>query len=110
MTDAAIIAEWPLNRGECVRISIDRYQGNWIVNARKWFKVNDGSWRPGKQGIAIAVRHLPTLVNAMTLALAEAQKRAARDRRAESRRRRQFTSQIGRASFKRRVAEGPECA
>jgi Transcriptional Coactivator p15 (PC4) len=69
MTDATIIAEWPINRRESVRISVEQYKGVDLVNIRKWFKAEDGSSRPGKAEIALNVKHLPQLAEAMTKAL-----------------------------------------
>jgi hypothetical protein len=76
MTDhAVIIAEWPLNRRERARISIEQFNGTWLINVRKWFEVDDGSMRPGKQGIALGLKHLPPLASGFANALT-----AARDR------------------------------
>jgi hypothetical protein len=48
MSDDTVIAEWPLNRRERARISIEQFNGTWLINARKWFEADDGSLRPGK--------------------------------------------------------------
>jgi hypothetical protein len=72
MTDATIIAEWPINRRESVRVSVEQYKGVDLVNLRKWFRVEDGSLRPGKAGIALNVKHLPQLAEAMAKALSAA--------------------------------------
>jgi hypothetical protein len=72
MTDATIIAEWPINKRESVRVSVEQYKGVDLVNIRKWFKAEDGSLRPGKAGIALNVKHLPQLTEAMTKALSAA--------------------------------------
>jgi Transcriptional Coactivator p15 (PC4) len=72
MTDATIIAEWTINRRESVRVSVEQYKGVDLVNIRKWFKADDGSLRPGKAGIALNVKHLPQLTDAITKALSAA--------------------------------------
>jgi hypothetical protein len=66
MTECAspIIAEWAINRREHVRVSIEQFKGTWLINIRKWFEV-DGQMRPGKQGIALNIKHLPQLAEAM---------------------------------------------
>jgi Transcriptional Coactivator p15 (PC4) len=69
MTDGIIVAEWAINRRESVRVSVEQYKGVDLVNIRKWFKAEDGSLRPGKAGIALNVKHLPRLTEAMTMAL-----------------------------------------
>jgi hypothetical protein len=58
MTDATIIDEWPINRRENVRISVEKYKGVDLVSIRKWFKAEDGLLLPGKAGIALNVKHL----------------------------------------------------
>jgi Transcriptional Coactivator p15 (PC4) len=63
-----IIAEWAVNRRERVRVSIEQYNGTWLINVRKWFEADDGTVRPGKQGIALGIKHLPQLAEAMTQA------------------------------------------
>jgi hypothetical protein len=67
-----IIAEWPLNRRERLRVVLERYNGAWLVNIRKWFEADDGSIRPGRHGIALGVKHLPQLAAAVAQALASA--------------------------------------
>ncbi|MGO9399736.1 MAG: transcriptional coactivator p15/PC4 family protein [Xanthobacteraceae bacterium] len=68
-SDVGIIAEWPLKRHECLRVSIELFNGLWLINSRKWFEAENGEWRPGKQGIALGVKHLPQLAEAVTKAL-----------------------------------------
>ncbi len=73
-SQAVIVSEWPVKRGEVARVSIEPWRGTWLVNIRRWFEVGDGELRPGK-GIALAVRHLPRLADAVTNALAVARDR-----------------------------------
>jgi hypothetical protein len=40
----------------------------WLFNVRKWFEAANGELRPGKQGLALSVKHLPRLVEAVTSA------------------------------------------
>ncbi len=68
-SDAGIIAEWPLKRHERLRVSLELFNGVWLINSRKWFQAENGEWRPGKQGIALGVKHLPQLAEAVTKAL-----------------------------------------
>jgi len=72
MTDATIVAEWTINRRERLRVSIEQFNGTWLVNVRKWYEDNDGEICPGKHGIALGVKHLPQLAEAMTKALSVA--------------------------------------
>ena len=75
MTDATIIAEWKVSRHEHVRVSIEQFKGVDLINIRKWFEAEDGSLRPGKAGIALNVKHLPQLADAMVKALARPRER-----------------------------------
>jgi Transcriptional Coactivator p15 (PC4) len=73
--DTGIIAEWPLKRHERLRISLELFNGVWLINSRKWFETESGEWRPSKQGIALCVKHLPQLADAVTKALSIARER-----------------------------------
>jgi hypothetical protein len=73
--DPDIIAEWPLNRREHLRVSLQQYRGVDLVGVRKWFFGDDDSLCPGKDGITLNIKHLPQLADAITKALAEARAR-----------------------------------
>jgi hypothetical protein len=75
VTDPIIIAEWAINRRDRVRVSIEQFNGTWLVNIRKWFESDDGEIRPGKQGIALGIRHLPQLTEAVNTAVSAANER-----------------------------------
>jgi Transcriptional Coactivator p15 (PC4) len=73
--EPVIVAEWPINkRGETARVSIEFYKGTWLINVRKWFEAEDGEMRPRK-GLALSVRHLPQLTEAVAKALSIARER-----------------------------------
>jgi hypothetical protein len=72
---AVIVAEWPLSRHEHLRVSVELFNGVWLVNCRKWFEAENGELRPGKQGIALGVKHLPRLAEAVANALSIARER-----------------------------------
>jgi hypothetical protein len=75
MTDPAIVAEWAISRHERVRVSIEQFKGVDLINIRKWFEAEDGSLRPGKAGIALNVKHLPQLADAVAKAFSGARER-----------------------------------
>jgi hypothetical protein len=56
-----------------MRIHLDEYQGNAVVNLRAWYPTAT-AWMPGKGGLTIGVRHLPRLHDAVAKALAEARR------------------------------------
>ena len=72
-TVIAEIAQWPLNRrGEFVRVTIEQFKGIDLLNIRKWYLDDNEALRPGKGGIALNVKHLPQLADALNKALAQA--------------------------------------
>jgi hypothetical protein len=69
------IAEFQKNaRGEIVRIALESFKGSPLITIRLWFRDGAGALRPGKDGLNIAIRHLPAL--AAGIAAAEARARA----------------------------------
>jgi hypothetical protein len=70
-TDAGIIAQWPFKRHERLRISLELFNGVWLIN----IEAESGEWRPSKQRIALSVKHLPQLADAVTKALSIARER-----------------------------------
>jgi hypothetical protein len=73
--EGAIIAEWPLNKREMLRVSIDKWKGLDLINIRKWFWNEDDELRPGKGGIVLKPKHLPALAEAVANAVAVARGR-----------------------------------
>ncbi len=72
--DGEIVAEWPINRRETARVSIEPYNGVMLVNFRKRYEAG-GERRPSRQGIALNIKHLPRFVEAALKALTVAQAR-----------------------------------
>jgi hypothetical protein len=73
MTGDSIIAEWPLNPRERMRVSIENFKGVDLINLRKWFLADDGdTLLPGRSGIALNVKHLPQLTDPVVKGLAVA--------------------------------------
>lgn len=70
-----VVKEWPLNGRECVRISLEQFKGLPLINIRKWYRADDDSIRPTKDGIALQVKHLPQLAEAIDRALVVARER-----------------------------------
>jgi hypothetical protein len=78
MTPAAFepvtVAEWPRNSRETMRVRLDTFQGRFIIDCRAWFVGQDGELKPGRNGMTLAVRHLPALASAFDMAMKEAQR------------------------------------
>lgn len=80
MTDVTIIKVIPKNARESVRIAIDQYQGIDLVDVR--VQTNDDEPQLTKKGIAIRPDKLRALIDALTDAEAECQRRGLIGRRA----------------------------
>lgn len=57
------IAWYEKNSKEEVRASVDVFRGRPLINIRVFYKDADGSWKPGKQGLAVAVERYRDLAN-----------------------------------------------
>jgi hypothetical protein len=65
-----IVAEWPRNNRELVRISLDRFNNScFTIDVRSWWRDSNGVFKPGRDGLALAVKHLPKLVDGLCEAL-----------------------------------------
>jgi hypothetical protein len=69
-TPATVIAEWPVNSRERLRVSIEQYNRSWLFSARRWFAADDGSIQPTKRGLSIGLKHLPRIAEETARALA----------------------------------------
>jgi Transcriptional Coactivator p15 (PC4) len=69
MSAEIIIAEWPKNGRETLRIRLDSYQGQAVICARAWYAGSDGTMKPGRGGLTISIRHLPALASALAKAV-----------------------------------------
>ena len=53
------------NSREELRVSLDEFRGYQLLNLRVWFAGEDGSLRPGKQGVAVRAEMAAELVDAI---------------------------------------------
>ena len=63
-----IIAEWPKNAREVVRVDLHDFNRRHIVSAHVWYW-DAAELKPGKSGLTLAVKHLPALADAIVKAL-----------------------------------------
>ena len=56
-----IVSEWQKNNRETIRITLSKYQGRPIIDARQWYSGNDGELKPSPKGLSLAISHLPAL-------------------------------------------------
>jgi hypothetical protein len=67
-----IIAEWDRNSREIIRVCLDRYNGRDTIDIRSWWRDSDGSLKPSRGGLTLAVHHLPVLAAGLADALRRA--------------------------------------
>jgi hypothetical protein len=67
-----VVAEWPRNAREVIRVALDQYQGRHTVNVRVWWHDEDGVLKPGKSGITLSLKRLPAMADALGAALVRA--------------------------------------
>lgn len=60
-----VIAKFEKNSREEVWVSVDDFRGRKIINLRVHYRSEDGTWLPGKQGLAIAVDRYRDLAEAV---------------------------------------------
>jgi hypothetical protein len=60
-----VIAQFEKNKKEEVRISVETFHGRQIINIRVFYKDDDGTFKPGKQGIAVSVERYKELAAAI---------------------------------------------
>jgi hypothetical protein len=68
-----IIAGWPRNKREVIRVSLDEYQGRTIIDLRCWWYDDQREVNPGRSGPTLALKHLPTLASGLADASARAE-------------------------------------
>jgi hypothetical protein len=69
------VAEFRKNSRESVRVAIEDFKGTICVSVRVFYEAADGDMRPGRSGIGMAVKHLPSLADAISAALVTARAR-----------------------------------
>jgi hypothetical protein len=67
-----IVAEWQRNSREIIRVALDQYQAREIIDARVWWRDDEGNWRPGRSGLTLSRKHLPALAGGLVDALQRA--------------------------------------
>jgi hypothetical protein len=64
-SDDVLVAQFEKNKKEEVRVSVGSFHGRQIINMRVFFKDDDGSWKPGKQGLALSVERYKDIAGAI---------------------------------------------
>jgi len=94
-----IVAEWPRNSRELVRIALDRFNNRYTIDIRNWWRDADGTFKPSPRGLTLGVEHLPKLADAFQSAFqcAETLGLVEGPRRSRTRPRPNDSADIGRA-------------
>jgi transcriptional coactivator p15 (PC4) len=64
-TQDVLVAQFEKNKKEEVRLSVGTFHGRRIINIRVYYKDDDGTWKPGKQGLAVSVERYKDLAGAI---------------------------------------------
>jgi hypothetical protein len=65
VTTGQVIATFEKNTKEEVRVTVDEFRGRKLMNLRVYYKDESGQFKPGKQGIALAVDRYRDLADAI---------------------------------------------
>lgn len=63
--DSVLISQFEKNKKEEVRISVDTFHGRKLINIRVFYRDDDGSMKPGKQGLALSVEQYKDIAGAI---------------------------------------------
>jgi Transcriptional Coactivator p15 (PC4) len=64
-----VIGEESLNPRDVLRVAFDEYEGRKVIDARKFYKREDGSLAPTRKGLTLSIDRLPALAELITAAL-----------------------------------------
>lgn len=67
-----VIASWPKNSRETLQVKLDAFKGQVVVDCRAWYVGKDGELKPGRGGLTVSIKHLPSLAAALVAALDKA--------------------------------------
>ena len=63
--EEVLVAQFEKNKKEEVRLSVGNFHGRKIISVRVFYKDDDGTWKPGKQGLAITVERYKDFAGAI---------------------------------------------
>ena len=65
MSEQRLIAAIRRNAREEIRVTLGQWTGAHVFGIRAWFKSNDGTMRPSKDGLTLRAELLPELARAL---------------------------------------------
>lgn len=66
-----VISQWQKNSREILRVRLDAYKGQTVIDCRAWYGEPD-NLKAGRGGLTLSVKHLPALAAALETALKQA--------------------------------------
>lgn len=63
--EGVAIATFEKNKKEEVRVSVETFHGRKLINIRVFYKDDEGTMKPGKQGLALGVDRYKDLAGAI---------------------------------------------
>ncbi|MEM8616782.1 MAG: transcriptional coactivator p15/PC4 family protein [Pseudomonadota bacterium] len=60
-----LVAEIPKNSREVIRVQRTAFQGHQLINARVWYRADDGELRPSKKGLSVKLDQADALADAI---------------------------------------------
>jgi len=71
-TALVVIGEENLNARDVLRVALDKYEGRQVVDARKFYRKEDGTLAPTRKGLTVEVSRLLALAEMIVAALERA--------------------------------------
>jgi hypothetical protein len=68
-----IVAEWPRNARELVRITLGRFNNRFTIDMRSWWQDSAGIFKPSRSGLTLDIKHLPRLAEGLDRSLTRAE-------------------------------------
>jgi hypothetical protein len=69
MSAEIIIAEWKKNEREILCVRPDSIKDRPIVDCSEWYRAGDSTYKPGRAGLTVSIRHFPSLAKALARAV-----------------------------------------
>ena len=60
-----VVAQWPRNEREVIRITLSKYRGRISIDIRVWFLVEGGESRPSRRGISLRLTEISDIRKAL---------------------------------------------
>jgi hypothetical protein len=60
-----VVAEWPRNGNEVLRLTLEHYRGRYRADLRIWFRADDGELRRTRRGVPIALEDVDSVMRGL---------------------------------------------